>query len=30
MPRAMAWLVDLGVRIAVLVVMSIPLALLDS
>ena len=29
-PRAMAWLVDLGVRIAVLVVMSIPLALLDS
>jgi len=29
-PRAMAWLIDLGVRIAVLVLMSIPLALLDS
>ncbi|KOQ73874.1 membrane protein [Stenotrophomonas maltophilia] len=29
-PRAMAWLIDLGVRIAVLVLMSIPLALLDT
>ncbi len=30
LPRAMAWLVDLGVRVAVLVLMSIPLALLDT
>ncbi|MGM3262850.1 RDD family protein, partial [Klebsiella pneumoniae] len=30
MPRAMAWLVDLGIRFAVLVVMSFPLALLDE
>jgi len=29
-PRAMAWLVDLGVRIAALVLVSIPLALLDK
>ncbi|MEW2970346.1 RDD family protein, partial [Pseudomonas aeruginosa] len=30
LPRAMAWLVDLGVRIAVLVLMAIPLAVLDE
>ena len=30
MPRALAWLVDLGIRFGALVVLSIPLALLDE